>query len=103
RRRHTRSNRDWSADVCSADLPDDGRLAYAHTQVRQQSFGLVPIDDHVYTAFTGRGDLPGVELHHQVPLGVETHGVVQRSDRMDGDRKSVVEGKGGNAGTRRVA
>src|SRR5690625_6648753 len=64
--------------------PDDGRLAYAYTQVRQQWFGLVPIDDHVYTAFADRGDLPGVVLHHQIPVGVETHGVVQRSDRMDG-------------------
>src|SRR2546421_5701628 len=31
RRRHTRSDRDWSSDVCSSDLPafrlDDSRLA----------------------------------------------------------------------------
>src|SRR6266513_6424771 len=24
RRRHTRSKRDWSSDVCSSDLPDEG-------------------------------------------------------------------------------
>src|SRR5206468_5244518 len=26
RRRHTRSDRDWSSDVCSSDLPIAGRL-----------------------------------------------------------------------------
>src|SRR5699024_2442180 len=26
RRRHTRSKRDWSSDVCSSDLPDQHRL-----------------------------------------------------------------------------
>src|SRR5207247_5858237 len=26
-RRHTRSTRDWSSDVCSSDLPLDGRRA----------------------------------------------------------------------------
>src|SRR5206468_6186775 len=26
RRRHTRSDRDWSSDVCSSDLVDDGRI-----------------------------------------------------------------------------
>src|SRR6266849_10611796 len=26
RRRHTRSTRDWSSDVCSSDLPDGDRL-----------------------------------------------------------------------------
>src|SRR5699024_11598672 len=70
--------RGWTRHAETLD-PDDGRLAYAYTQVRQQWFGLVPIDDHVYTAFADRGDLPGVELHHQIPVGVETHGVVQRS------------------------
>src|SRR6266496_987699 len=28
RRRHTRSLRDWSSDVCSSDLPDDGDLDF---------------------------------------------------------------------------
>src|SRR5438067_5669355 len=29
RRRHTRSKRDWSSDVCSSDLGPDSREAYA--------------------------------------------------------------------------
>src|SRR5699024_1652340 len=30
RRRHTRSKRDWSSDVCSSDLPDFVKLAEAY-------------------------------------------------------------------------
>src|SRR5699024_11391672 len=32
RRRHTRSKRDWSSDVCSSDLDQIGRLDYASLQ-----------------------------------------------------------------------
>src|SRR2546428_6211801 len=28
RRRHTRSDRDWSSDVCSSDLPEIGRSSF---------------------------------------------------------------------------
>src|SRR5207249_7068870 len=30
RRRHTRSKRDWSSDVCSSDLPDNSSLEIRH-------------------------------------------------------------------------
>src|SRR5206468_8191332 len=35
RRRHTRSDRDWSSDVCSSDLPetDQGRHVFQHEVV----------------------------------------------------------------------
>src|SRR2546421_1242864 len=33
RRRHTRSDRDWSSDVCSSDLQDDHELGPIHNQV----------------------------------------------------------------------
>src|SRR5699024_11252633 len=36
RRRHTRSKRDWSSDVCSSDLEEHGYdLALSHDQMRQ--------------------------------------------------------------------
>src|SRR6267378_1584905 len=40
RRRHTRSLRDWSSDVCSSDLAEEGRLA-ATLRVR------VLVDDEI--------------------------------------------------------
>src|SRR5699024_12162288 len=42
RRRHTRSKRDWSSDVCSSDLSPGRREAAVHTSmvVRQDSLTL---------------------------------------------------------------
>src|SRR5207249_9988493 len=38
RRRHTRSKRDWSSDVCSSDLPGGQlRFSIAHFSVKQRS------------------------------------------------------------------
>src|SRR5207247_3013411 len=39
RRRHTRSTRDWSSDVCSSDLTGNG-FAKAESDVGSGSFGL---------------------------------------------------------------
>ena len=45
RRRHTRSDRDWSSDVCSADLLDQGEVADRavrpsdHEEVREVRHG----------------------------------------------------------------
>src|SRR5206468_5739346 len=40
RRRHTRSDRDWSSDVCSSDLPSPG------PRLLSSPLGLEPLDDH---------------------------------------------------------
>src|SRR2546428_13919275 len=32
RRRHTRSDRDWSSDVCSSDLPESGQVGIRRIQ-----------------------------------------------------------------------
>src|SRR5699024_12089522 len=37
RRRHTRSKRDWSSDVCSSDLLFDGQVAFHQCQFLFQS------------------------------------------------------------------
>src|SRR5699024_12016454 len=60
RRRHTRSKRDWSSDVCSSDLGSTSFRAHFWTlcpEVRDGAFHLVP--PHIPA---GRG-LPGEQLH----------------------------------------
>src|SRR5699024_11762118 len=70
RRRHTRSKRDWSSDVCSSDL----------------AAGAV---EAIFTALALRdGFLPST-IHYQVPDPACDLDCVPNQ----GDRKSVVEGK----------
>src|SRR5206468_9998153 len=37
RRRHTRSDRDWSSDVCSSDLTVDSELAQSYETVAEEN------------------------------------------------------------------
>src|SRR5206468_7250933 len=46
RRRHTRSDRDWSSDVCSSDLTVTG------------SFALVQVDGGLYSVWSTWAKLP---------------------------------------------
>src|SRR2546421_931479 len=76
RRRHTRSDRDWSSDVCSSDLPTV--LAVARMYPRKR------LEDLLLAASILRGRIPGVQarivgggpeairlraLHHRLGLG----------------------------------
>src|SRR5438105_4257127 len=46
RRRHTRSTRDWSSDVCSSDLDHHGRLVDLEPDLRQAFHARARRDDH---------------------------------------------------------
>src|SRR5699024_12207939 len=50
RRRHTRSKRDWSSDVCSSDLNDDfiRTTESRHTKVVQKSFQQLQDQGDIY-------------------------------------------------------
>src|SRR5699024_10892167 len=41
-RRHTRSKRDWSSDVCSSDLSTDSELEEYHLKVLEDDKSLFP-------------------------------------------------------------
>src|SRR2546421_1107139 len=60
RRRHTRSDRDWSSDVCSSDLRRAGRPARTDAAPPPlQARGGVPAPDHLRSApHPGRPDAP---------------------------------------------
>src|SRR5207249_11574437 len=88
RRRHTRSKRDWSSDVCSSDLH---RLVEVNPEGEAQRVQLVvpPAPAPAATPVpTGEAEPP---CH-----GGELGGPVGRGR----DRKSVGEGKRGGAGWR---
>src|SRR3989440_9479345 len=75
RRRHTRSDRDWSSDVCSSDLEDGRRLGLA---------GM--IEDVLQRIAAVRR--PPYELR---PLNARDHAFIARTiSVLEGDRKSVV-------------
>src|SRR6478672_12176996 len=52
RRRHTRSDRDWSSDVCSSDLDSD------------QSSGLPPTETDCYTPSSGTSLYVEIKRNH---------------------------------------
>src|SRR3712207_9360534 len=82
RRRHTRYWRDWSSDVCSSDL----------------EHGRVRVWDAVVL-----GAVLGDELRPARGGGARPGGDVGRVAGGAGeDRKSVVEGKSGDLGGRRI-
>src|SRR5699024_12042659 len=75
RRRHTRSKRDWSSDVCSSDLtrsclPHCGRVSdsrplppQVHTSIRSCRTAHLPLPSH-----TGHPDGPALTSHRQHPI-----------------------------------
>src|SRR5699024_11661295 len=53
RRRHTRSKRDWSSDVCSSDLGSIGMIAFVNNPCIQRndisfSYDSVPVRNSMY-------------------------------------------------------
>src|SRR5699024_11288695 len=57
RRRHTRSKRDWSSDVCSSDLVDDALL---------QNYPRVTIIHGKGTGALRKGVEQFIKAHHQI-------------------------------------
>src|SRR5207249_8791669 len=90
-RRHTRSKRDWSSDVCSSDLE------IGWTPVAEQDRTRV-LDAATGAAATQwyRPDIVERDIAEQrVAAQVESLKVARlRTHAHDEDRKSVVEGKG---------
>src|SRR5206468_8401707 len=79
RRRHTRSDRDWSSDVCSSDLPLVGGAITTYLSWRVAFFGEVVIIAIV---------LSGIRLVHDVPYtgarGVDVVGAILSAAGMGG-------------------
>src|SRR5207247_4139030 len=93
RRRHTRSTRDWSSDVCSSDL-DGAMLCPGFVDMHAHS-ALAPFDDPLLTPKI----LAGFTTEVICPDGLAPAPVRDwRARQAYLDRKSVVEGKGGGMG-----
>src|SRR5699024_11842346 len=66
RRRHTRSKRDWSSDVCSSDLDTDGKTTSYREDVTAQEFSARTdyCDVHIGKNYL-TGDLKTYTLHFE--------------------------------------
>src|SRR5699024_11968068 len=65
RRRHTRSKRDWSSDVCSSDLPEvyrtRGRLSTNATRVSLRAKAMIPLfEDDEIEFWAKQNSSPGI-------------------------------------------
>src|SRR5256886_6905039 len=90
RRRHTRFDCDWSSDVCSSDLQG---IHYAATPMEAQLCS----GEHVIVV--GGGNSAGQAAVFLSRTCLHVH-VLVRAGGLD--RKSVVEGKSGDLGGRRI-
>src|SRR5699024_11861611 len=69
RRRHTRSKRDWSSDVCSSDLIQQlYNLAHRNDGMFQRYFELLILFDQSLHRYKSYLDLFGSKLYRQQPL-----------------------------------
>src|SRR5206468_5152904 len=98
RRRHTRSDRDWSSDVCSSDL-----AVLSYVNVESLARRIERHEVHVaqgYGAWTQELANPASETWAFGPSAVFL--IVDGAELFRGqrDRKSVVEGKGRGVGAR---
>src|SRR5437868_14445266 len=85
RRRHTRSKRDWSSDVCSSDLSLRKDSTILHANGIRSSTVVVTAGSSL--------------LRRSIPVRSRLIGTVRRWPSMR-DRKSVVQGKSVDLGGR---
>src|SRR5712664_3839407 len=87
RRRHTRSDRDWSSDVCSSDLRQKGNVDAALADFRK-AVALDPSDAkslaQIGDILESGGDVAGAEKAYVDALAIEPSAEVDK--RLDGLR-----------------
>src|SRR5207247_5315914 len=91
RRRHTRSTRDWSSDVCSSDLP-----GWAHTdvgqEIRRRLSVPVAFDTDVNAAALGEhrwGACQGLDTFCYITVGTGIGGGGRSEERRVGKECGV--------------
>src|SRR5690606_40710643 len=98
--RHTRFSRDWSSDVCSSDLPIRPMPTNPTVSalVIRRSNG-VEIDAFLGQRLGGVAERVDAERNAGVDHRVQQElADLERRDAVREDRKSVVQGKGGDGG-----
>src|SRR2546421_7544671 len=78
RRRHTRSDRDWSSDVCSSDLGPSVILLHGYAETSRMWTPILPVLGEKFTVIAP--DLPGIGESSIPADGLD----------LKTDRKSVV-------------
>src|SRR5699024_11604690 len=100
RRRHTRSKRDWSSDVCSSDLEQIRIAAGAKLSLRQNEISTVghAVEARVYAENPTNDFMPstGTVLHISEPTGAGIR-VDRSEERRVGKEWRVVGGRDDSA------
>src|SRR5207249_8651767 len=103
RRRHTRSKRDWSSDVCSSDLgahPSlDDRKNFGRTEMQVSAAEAYALVAYQVGAFQALCIAAGVEMNHVKPHGAQIGRAscrerVERSEVVVALERSVVVDEG---------
>src|SRR5207249_9598522 len=98
RRRHTRSKRDWSSDVCSSDLPSPG---YSRNRSRQRTCRQARESMAESSTILLVDDEEAVRKVLTFPLERDGYNVVQAADGEEArseERRVGKEGGGGGWG-----
>src|SRR5206468_4506725 len=99
RRRHTRSDRDWSSDVCSSDL--DGEPGWAWWELKDSEAPRADLDAlRLLAVFLAHWD--NKAGNQRLVCLDPAPRVPDQPCAQPVDRKSVVEGKSGGGGGRGV-
>src|SRR5699024_11979397 len=87
RRRHTRSKRDWSSDVCSSDLGTVWQLVGKNTDPRALASGLIPGLFCLISSLISRGQMGAGD-----GLVVCAGGIRSEERRVGEERRYPVDG-----------
>src|SRR5699024_12138210 len=103
RRRHTRSKRDWSSDVCSSDLPAQTRAYQAHAESVARNDGEMTLSarsiEDLADALSRRPNVVQIGTRQAGQLALAGAGANKRSEERRVGRGC--RGRGGAEGARR--
>src|SRR6266513_3373404 len=78
RRRHTRSKRDWSSDVCSSDLKVDLGMAVGRDNLETELFVIVDLERVWVELNVSPADLP--VLKEGQPVSIGARGLTEKAE-----------------------
>src|SRR5699024_11928792 len=87
RRRHTRSKRDWSSDVCSSDLyPNETAEQFEETLTLYDEVAF----EHAYTyIYSQRDGTPAAKMKDNVPLEEKKSRLQQLNKKVRSEERRV--------------
>src|SRR5206468_4773503 len=94
RRRHTRSDRDWSSDVCSSDLSDSGRKWLEELAVSRDPWFNINVGDgfyHYHRSWNDDLSLPFSALPGYIANAKAGECIERPIEKLMAERKQLIE------------